>query len=412
MKINNNQQENSKLALLTNIENSNLAEVSPLISVPIQNRKNLFRIKSSSLQSLVDHDLTIKKFYKEKKQGYKDRSGSSIHNTTKVIDYLQNNELGNKSSLLREQILDIKNNNNKYKNFQVQPESKEFNTELTLYLEDIIFLLLLLNKNKKDKVIIRKLLKKLNLQNNIRHTTRFNTKTPISLELKKVFYNYLQNLKKTIAISNLTENNKIANLNKIIEKISQFKPLIEYNFKVKNVGPIQSYKNTNSTSYKSLSKKDRNLIDILNIIDLIKSGNFKPYINSNILNIPNNLYNSNNSNNSNIFIKNEDKTNLLKTDIEKTDNIDSKLIEKVSLNNKIIMQKRKFLRYISPFNYDLSYSKNHMYNFNKKNDYNLFKNEKNIYHLLEAAFLKMDSLISKAFFSVTANNISIHLFFY
>jgi hypothetical protein len=43
MKINNNQQENSKLALLTNIENSNLAEVSPLISVPIQNRKNLFR---------------------------------------------------------------------------------------------------------------------------------------------------------------------------------------------------------------------------------------------------------------------------------------------------------------------------------------------------------------------------------
>ena len=105
-------------------------------------------------------------------------------------------------------------------------------------------------------------------------------------------------------------------------KASYYKNYIEYNFKVKNVGPIQSYKNTNSTSYKSLSKKDKNLIDILNIIDLIKSGNFKPYINSNFLNIPNNLYNSNNSNNSNIFIKNEDKTNLLKTDIEKTDNID------------------------------------------------------------------------------------------
>ena len=53
-----------------------------------------------------------------------------------------------------------------------------------------------------------------------------------------------------------------------------------------------------------------------------------------------------------------------------------------------------------------------MRSFNKKNTYNILKNEKNIFAILEAAFLSMESLISKTFFSVKPNNILINLFFY
>ena len=52
-----------------------------------------------------------------------------------------------------------------------------------------------------------------------------------------------------------------------------------------------------------------------------------------------------------------------------------------------------------------------MYFFNKKNNYNLFKNEKNIDAILEGAFLSMNSFISKAYFSVKPNSLLINLFF-
>jgi len=54
-----------------------------------------------------------------------------------------------------------------------------------------------------------------------------------------------------------------------------------------------------------------------------------------------------------------------------------------------------------------------MFNFNKKNNYNIFKNEKNIGIILESAlFASLDSLISKAYFSAKPNSILINLFFY
>ena len=43
---------------------------------------------------------------------------------------------------------------------------------------------------------------------------------------------------------------------------------------------------------------------------------------------------------------------------------------------------------------------------------NLVKNEKNIFSILESAFLSMDSLISKAIFSVKPKNVIINLFFF
>jgi hypothetical protein len=73
----------------------------------------------------------------------------------------------------------------------------------------------------------------------------------------------------------------------------------------------------------------------------------------------------------------------------------------------------EFIKTINPFNSNLAKSKNIMFNFNKKNSYNIFKNEKNIGIILEAAlFASLDSLISKAYFSVKPNSILINLFFY
>ena len=76
------------------------------------------------------------------------------------------------------------------------------------------------------------------------------------------------------------------------------------------------------------------------------------------------------------------------------------------------MTKQNLIRTISPFNSELLYSKNIMFNFNKRNNYNILINEKNIFSILEGSFLSMDSLISKAIFTVKPNNVLINLFFF
>lgn len=99
--------------------------------------------------------------------------------------------------------------------------------------------------------------------------------------------------------------------------------------------------------------------------------------------------------------------------ISSTDNLEDGLKAQALINSKnLIMTKQNLIRNITPFDSELLYSKNIMYNFNKRNSYNLFKNEKNIYSILESAFLSMESLISKAIFSVKPKNILINLFFF
>lgn len=138
------------------------------------------------------------------------------------------------------------------------------------------------------------------------------------------------------------------------------KKLIEYNFKVKYVNPIEEYKDRNSLLYKNLPVEDKKLINTL------------------------------------LFIESKPLNKELIT------------INKINL----LMTKQNLIRTISPFNSELIYSKNIMFNFNKRNNYNILINEKNIFSILEGSFLSMDSLISKAIFTIKPNNVLINLFFF
>jgi len=222
---------------------------------------------------------------------------------------------------------------------------------------------------------------------------RINNKTIItSLRLIKLYY-----IKKPYIFKNKTSKGNVTELltnsstidNNI--RLLTYKSLIEDNFKLRHLGSIDQYKDINSISYKELTLEDTKLIDALIFID--------------------SYFNSNNKTLQVLPV------NITKVSDSKTNKITSN--NNFSLSNKkgytktnSIVTKTSFINSISPFNSQIAQSKNIMYFFNKKNNYNIFKNEKNIDAILEGAFLSMNSFISKAYFSVKPNSILINLFFF
>jgi len=359
-----------------------LAEVSPLISVPVQNKKNFNIIKDSTLHSFVKLNAKVKKYEKETSVGYKKRALSSILFNNKIINYLQTSS-NNLSSIFnnkdkKNKILNIKNNNKSFLKFNLNNLKYNYmniNSATKYYLEDILLLLIIFSKNNNKKNFYVKLLKKLinnknsNSFNNSNKLNKFNNKTVItSINLNNKIPLLLENLKKKVIIAKFKEEKFNLIKEDKINKLLQQQPYIEHNLKIKNYGSLDLYKDTNSMHYKSLPLEDKKLIDTLILIDLNKSNNKI-------------LTNSNTNINTNIL-------------------------------QKTLMTKRQFLKIINPFNSNIASSNNFIYNFNKKNNYNIFKNEKNIFAILEAAFLSMESLISKPIFSVKPKNVFIYLFFY
>ena len=210
-------------------------------------------------------------------------------------------------------------------------------------------------------------------------------------EMKKLY-----NLKnKTSNTTDLLNNSSVTDNN---TSLFMYKSLIEDKFKLNNLGSIDQYKDINSIYYKELNIEDKKLIDALIFID----SNFNS--SSQTLQVlPGNITKVSDSNankiiSNNIFnISNKKALNLSNTSNTKTNSI---------------VTKTSYINSISPFNSQIAGSKNLMYFFNKKNNYNLFKNEKNIDAILEGAFLSMNSFISKAYFSVKPNSILINLFFF
>ena len=247
-----------------------------------------------------------------------------------------------------DKIISIKNNSDSFNTYQNTQNEKKY------YLEEILSLISLQTKDPKKKKIILNKLKRLQLLNRIR---RNKDRTPIlSNYLKKIVPLFVKFIKLN-AYKNYIKT-KEENLNQLLHR----KSLIEYNFKVKYINSIEYYKNRNSLLYKSLPIEDKKLI------------NFLLYIESKVLNL-----NLNKNKNKNI--------NLLLT-------------------------KKSLVKILTTFDSNELYSKNIVYNFKKGNTYNIYKNEKNIFSILESSFLSMDSLISKAIFSIKPKNIIINLFFF
>src|ERR1700750_24786 len=165
---------NTKLS--DNKQNENLAKVSPLVLVPLLN-KQIEKVNSSTVNSLVEHNIQQKETLEDNKKGYKYRSQISIDQNNKIINYLQDNNLRNNLSDKIQKLLSIKNNKESFLKYNNASES-------TYYLEDILKLIILNIKDNNKKDTANNLLKKLNL---LKKSFKNNNKTPIlSSYLKQI----------------------------------------------------------------------------------------------------------------------------------------------------------------------------------------------------------------------------------
>jgi hypothetical protein len=477
--------ENSNLNSLYGNETIPLSvELSPLVTVPFQNRNTFYVIKDSSLSSFIEYTNEIQK--QALKEGKKEQKASlkqSLITSQTIIQYFQPSfithhpiSINNSLWIKKNQLMDIKHNTPKFLTFKDSVYYYNYfaiNKITHYYLEDLINLILKVhshNKRKKNKyqIFFGKILKKLEKKSLLRYRQKilirtsknetnllniaillsklkktrknykfnyktrkkqkneikkklkykfkftkkdldtlrneaipikkkykfklnsklkFNNKTPFnSLRLKKMYTTYLalwtiKRRKKKVAsveIFNSNSNlpnteyspkviidNRVTLMNEKIIQLSNNKSLIEDNFKLRHLGSIDQYKDTHSVLYKTLSIEDKKLIDALIFIDSFSQ-------------------------------------NTVQVETNKT----------ITTPLQPLMTSQKLMKSILPFNSNLSQSNYIMFNFNKKNTYNIFKNEKNIQAILEAAFLSMGGLISKAYFSVKPNSILINLFFF
>ena len=336
------------------------AELSPLLISSIQNTYKK-RLESSSIDTLIDYNLQQKEIDKETKKGFEYRTQAVLNISNKIIKYLENTSLKEKQDKLQS----ITNNSYSFVSYPKNEKKYYFLEDVLSYIAKYIK-----NKNKKSKII--KEIKKLKL---LKKLSKNNKKTLIHSDL--ILNLIPSDIKNTIAytipdapvspmIKYKEYNDPVLNKNIKEEKIANLlykKNLMEQQFQVKNINSIDKYKNTDSLLYKSLPLEDQNLV--------------KDWLQ----------------------IESQNLTINTKT----TDSY----IEK-----EILVTKKGLLKILTTFNSKELYSKNIIYNFKKRNSYNLVKNEKNIFSILESAFLSMDSLISKAIFSVKPKNVIINLFFF
>jgi len=116
----------------------------------------------------------------------------------------------------------------------------------------------------------------------------------------------------------------------------------------------------------------------------------------------------------NLLNKNQFNLNLSKTNnLNNLNNLNNELIKPIlNTSNSILMNKRQYIRLLSPFNTKLASYTNHIYTFTNRPYKQINKNLNNIYIICKSAFLNMSSIISKPIVLINPNLIKITLFYY
>jgi hypothetical protein len=116
----------------------------------------------------------------------------------------------------------------------------------------------------------------------------------------------------------------------------------------------------------------------------------------------------------NLLNKNQFNLNLSKSNnLNNLNNLNNELIKPIlNTSNSILMNKRQYIRLLSPFNTKLASYTNHIYTFTNRPYKQINKNLNNIYIICKSAFLNMSSIISKPIVLINPNLIKITLFYY
>jgi Mitochondrial ribosomal protein (VAR1) len=105
--------------------------------------------------------------------------------------------------------------------------------------------------------------------------------------------------------------------------------------------------------------------------------------------------------------------NQFNLNLSKSNNLNNELTKLIlNTSNSILMNKRQYIRLLSPFNTKLASYTNHIYTFTNRPYKQINKNLNNIYIICNSAFLNMSSIISKPIVLINPNLIKITLFYY
>ena len=335
----------------------NNSQLSSLVLLPVSNNNKQVSIKNSNIQSLLEHNNKLIEIKKEKSKGLTKTISSAIASSNNLTQHLTIDSIPVSSKV--DIMLDVQQNSDNYLN--VNPSSSSKNEANKYFLEEVLSIIASHIRSNRKKIYLNKVLKRIRrIKYKIRrnklqipvYSTYLNKRIPLILDKIQISED-----KKRL----LREQRLQAIEQKRIKAIQQ-KEFILHNLKAK-YSNIESLKDTNSISYKNLTKLEQKWITTLNFLDSKSSK-------------------ANNS------------------------------ISNVSSNKNLIFSTSELISSIGSFDPLYGYNKNIMFTFNKKNTYKFLKNRKNIATIFKSAFSSMDSLISKPYFSFKPNLLIIDLFFF
>ena len=335
----------------------NNSQLSSLVLLPVSNNNKQVSIKNSNIQSLLEHNNKLIEIKKEKSKGTTKTINYAIASSNNLTQHLTIDSLPVSSKV--DIMLDVQQNSDNYLN--VNPSSSSKNEANKYFLEEVLSIIASHIRSNRKKIYLNKVLKRISrIKYKIRrnklqipvYSTYLNKRIPLILDKIQISED-----KKRL----LREQRLQAIEQKRIKAIQQ-KEFILHNLKAK-YSNIESLKDTNSISYKNLTKLEQKWIATLKFLDSKSS-------------------NANNS------------------------------ISNVSSNKNLIFSTSELISSIGSFDPLYGYNKNIMFTFNKKNTYKFLKNRKNIATIFKSAFSSMDSLISKPYFSFKPNLLIIDLFFF
>ena len=335
----------------------NNTELSSLVLLPLSNNNKELSTKNLTIQSLLEHNNQLIEINKEKSKGTRKTINYAIASSNNLTQHLSIDSMPVNSKV--DIMLDLQENSDNYLN--VNPSSSSKNEANKYFLEEVLSIIASHIRSNRKKIYLNKVLKRIRrIKFKIRrnklqipvYSTYLNKRIPLILDKIQISED-----KKRL----LREQRLQANEQKRIKAIQQ-KEFILHNLKAK-YSNIESLKDTNSISYKNLTKLEQKWIATLKFLDSKSS-------------------NANNS------------------------------ISNVSSNKNLIFSTSELISSIGSFDPLYGYNKNIMFTFNKKNTYKFLKNRKNIATIFKSAFSSMDSLISKPYFSFKPNLLIIDLFFF
>ena len=333
------------------------SQLSSLLLLPLSNNNKELSIKNFNIQNLLEHNNKLNEIKKEKSKGTTKTINYAIASSNNLTQHLTIDSLPVSSKV--DIMLDVQQNSDNYLN--VNPSSSSKNEANKYFLEEVLSIIASHIRSNRKKIYLNKVLKRIRrIKYKIRrnklqipvYSTYLNKRIPLILDKIQISED-----KKRL----LREQRLQAIEQKRIKAIQQ-KEFILHNLKAK-YSNIESLKDTNSISYKNLTKLEQKWIATLNFLDSKSSK-------------------ANNS------------------------------ISNVSSNKNLIFSTSELISSIGSFDPLYGYNKNIMFTFNKKNTYKFLKNRKNIATIFKSAFSSMDSLISKPYFSFKPNLLIIDLFFF